>query len=94
MTTGVVRPWCLRERTCLGGSIQTQGIPDMTTASATAQTNQTPQQTFDSLVEQIRQLAYKYIEDKDFVSAQLAFKKLLELTPQDINALRLCAADR
>jgi tetratricopeptide (TPR) repeat protein len=58
----------------------------MTTASATAQTNQTPQQTFDSLVEQIRQLAYKYIEDKDFVSAQLAFKKLLELTPQDINA--------
>lgn len=58
----------------------------MTTASATAQTNQTPQQTFDSLVEQIRQLAYKYVEDKDFVSAQLAFKKLLELTPQDINA--------
>ncbi len=58
----------------------------MTTATATAETTQTAQQTFDSLVEQIRQLAYKYIEDKDFVSAQLAFKKLLELTPKDINA--------
>jgi tetratricopeptide (TPR) repeat protein len=61
-------------------------IPDMTTATAAAQTDQTAQQTFDSLIEQIRQLGDKYIEDKDFVSAQLAFKKLLELTPKDINA--------
>jgi tetratricopeptide (TPR) repeat protein len=58
----------------------------MTTGTATAENNQTAQQTFDSLIDQIKQLAYKYIEDKDFVSAQLAFKKLLELTPQDINA--------
>jgi len=61
-------------------------IPDMTTATATAQTASSAEQTFDSLIEQIKQLAYKYIEDKDFVSAQLAFKKLLELTPKDINA--------
>jgi GSCFA family len=58
----------------------------MTTATATAETTQTPQQTFDSLIEQIRQLGDKYIEDKDFVSAQLAFKKLIELAPQDLNA--------
>jgi tetratricopeptide (TPR) repeat protein len=58
----------------------------MTTATATAQSAQSAQHTFDGLVEQIRQLAYKYIEEKDFVSAQLAFKKLLELTPMDINA--------
>ncbi len=41
---------------------------------------------FQSIVGQIRTLAYKYIEDKDFVSAQLAFQKLLELDPKDINA--------
>jgi tetratricopeptide (TPR) repeat protein len=41
---------------------------------------------FQSLLGQIRQLGYKYIEDKDFVSAQLAFKKLLELDAKDINA--------
>ena len=58
----------------------------MTTGTATAESTQTPQQTFDSLVDQIRQLSYKYIEDKDFVSAQLAFKKLLELVPNDVNA--------
>jgi tetratricopeptide (TPR) repeat protein len=42
--------------------------------------------TFESLVGQIRDLAYKYIQDKDFTSAQLAFKKLLELDSTDINA--------
>ncbi|HLG83118.1 MAG TPA: GSCFA domain-containing protein [Bradyrhizobium sp.] len=42
--------------------------------------------TFESLVGQIRDLAYKYIQDKDFTSAQLAFKKLLELDGKDINA--------
>jgi tetratricopeptide (TPR) repeat protein len=56
------------------------------TIDAAATDNATAQQTFDALIDQIRQLAYKYIEDKDFVSAQLAFKKLLELTPQDVNA--------
>jgi tetratricopeptide (TPR) repeat protein len=44
------------------------------------------QATFDSLLDQIKALGYKYIEDKDYVSAQLAFKKLLELAPKDINA--------
>jgi len=42
--------------------------------------------TLDSILNQIRVLAYKYIEEKDFTSAQLAFKKLLELDSQDINA--------
>ena len=42
--------------------------------------------TFESLVGQIRDLAYKYIQDKDFTSAQLAFRKLLELDGKDINA--------
>ncbi|MGH6777948.1 MAG: GSCFA domain-containing protein [Bradyrhizobium sp.] len=42
--------------------------------------------TFESVIGQIKQLAYKYIEDKDFTSAQLAFKKLLELDDKDINA--------
>ena len=51
----------------------------MTTESAA-------QPTFESVIDEIKALAYKYIEDKDFVSAQLAFKKLLELTPKDINA--------
>jgi tetratricopeptide (TPR) repeat protein len=41
---------------------------------------------FQSVLGQIRQLGYKYIEDKDFISAQLAFKKLLELDGKDINA--------
>jgi tetratricopeptide (TPR) repeat protein len=58
----------------------------MTTATATAQDTQSAQQTFDSLIEQIRQLGDRYIQDKDLVSAQLAFKKLIELAPQDLNA--------
>jgi hypothetical protein len=58
------------ERTRLGGLNQNaRHIPDMTTAMATAEATQTSQQTFDSLIEQIRQLGDKYIEDKDFVSA-------------------------
>jgi tetratricopeptide (TPR) repeat protein len=51
----------------------------MTTEAAAAQ------QTFNSLIEQIRQLGNRYLEDKDFVSAQLAFKKLIELAPNDLN---------
>ncbi len=42
--------------------------------------------TFETLVGQIRDLGYQYIRDKDFTSAQLAFKKLLELDSKDINA--------
>jgi tetratricopeptide (TPR) repeat protein len=42
--------------------------------------------TYETLVGQVRDLAYKYIQDKDFTSAQLAFKKLLELDGKDINA--------
>lgn len=53
--------------------------PDMTTQAAA-------RAEFDSLIGQIKQLGYKYIEDRDFVSAQLAFKKLLELDNSDVNA--------
>lgn len=53
--------------------------PDMTTQAAA-------RAEFDSLIGQINKLAYKYIEDRDFVSAQLAFKKLLELDNSDLNA--------
>jgi tetratricopeptide (TPR) repeat protein len=42
--------------------------------------------TLETLIGQIKDLAYKYIEDKDYVSAQLAFKKLLDLDNKDINA--------
>src|SRR6267154_1805060 len=41
--------------------------------------------TFQSLIGQIRGLAYRYVEEKDFVSAQLAFQKLLDLDNSDIN---------
>ena len=43
-------------------------------------------QTFEAIVGQIRELAFKYIQDKDLTSAQLAFKKLLELDSKDITA--------
>ena len=43
-------------------------------------------QTFESILGQIRGLAYKYIQDKDYTSAQLAFKKLLELDNKDLTA--------
>jgi tetratricopeptide (TPR) repeat protein len=49
----------------------------------TAQANAQP--TFQAVVGQIRELAYRYIGEKDFVSAQLAFQKLLELDDSDIN---------
>jgi GSCFA family len=49
----------------------------------TAQANAQP--TFQAVVGQIRELAYRYIGEKDFVSAQLAFQKLLELDSDDIN---------
>ena len=43
-------------------------------------------QTFESVLGQIRELAFKYIKDKDYTSAQLAFKKLLELDNKDLSA--------
>ena len=43
-------------------------------------------QTFESILGQIRGLAFKYIQDKDYTSAQLAFKKLLELDNKDLTA--------
>jgi tetratricopeptide (TPR) repeat protein len=49
----------------------------------TAQASAQP--TFEVVVGQIRELAYRYIKEKDFVSAQLAFQKLLELDNNDIN---------
>ncbi|MGJ4932622.1 GSCFA domain-containing protein, partial [Bradyrhizobium sp. HKCCYLS2038] len=41
---------------------------------------------FQAIIGQIRALGHKYIEDRDYVSAQLAFRKLLELDPKDIGA--------
>ncbi|WP_315743558.1 MULTISPECIES: GSCFA domain-containing protein [unclassified Bradyrhizobium] len=41
---------------------------------------------FQSLIAQIKALGYKYLEDKDFVSARLAFQKLLELDGKDLSA--------
>src|ERR1700678_3069970 len=43
-------------------------------------------QTFDSILCQIRALAYKYIQDTHYTSAQLAFKKLFELDSKDLPA--------
>ena len=40
---------------------------------------------FQSLIAQIKALAYKYLEEKDMVSARLAFQKLLELDGKDLN---------
>jgi len=40
----------------------------------------------ESLIGQLRDLGNKYIEGKDYTSAQLTFRKLLELDNKDINA--------
>jgi len=45
-----------------------------------------PPPTQESLIAQLKQLGFKYIEDKDYTSAQFAFKKVLELDSKDINA--------
>jgi tetratricopeptide (TPR) repeat protein len=39
-----------------------------------------------TLIAQLKGLGFKYIEDKDYASAQFAFKKVLELDRSDINA--------
>jgi tetratricopeptide (TPR) repeat protein len=40
----------------------------------------------ESLVGQLKELGFKYIQDKDYTNAQFAFKKVLELDNKDINA--------
>src|SRR5438552_9756395 len=42
--------------------------------------------SIDSLVRQLRELGNQYIEKNDYISAQLTFRKLLELDNKDINA--------
>ena len=39
-----------------------------------------------TLIGQLRQLGNQYIENKDYISAQLTFRKLLQLDSKDINA--------
>lgn len=41
---------------------------------------------FDVLTSQLTDLGNKYIEDKDYISAQLTFRKLLQLNSKDVNA--------
>ena len=38
------------------------------------------------LTGQLTELGNKYIEDKDYISAQLTFRKLLQLDSKDVNA--------
>jgi tetratricopeptide (TPR) repeat protein len=40
----------------------------------------------EALTSQLRDLGHKYIEDKDYISAQLTFRKLLQLDSKDVNA--------
>jgi Tfp pilus assembly protein PilF len=46
----------------------------------------TAEPTPQNLIVQLKDLGYKYIRDKDYASAQFAFKKVLELDKADINA--------
>ena len=41
---------------------------------------------FEAVTGQLRDLGNKYIEDKDYISAQLTFRKLLQLDSKDVNA--------
>lgn len=41
---------------------------------------------FEAVTGQLRDLGNKYIEDKDYISAQLTFRKLLQLNSKDVNA--------
>jgi tetratricopeptide (TPR) repeat protein len=41
--------------------------------------------TPESLIVQLKDLGFKYIQDKDYASAQFAFKKVIELDKTDIN---------
>jgi tetratricopeptide (TPR) repeat protein len=42
--------------------------------------------TQESLIGELKDLGFKYIQDKDYTSAQFAFKKVLELDNKDIDA--------
>ena len=42
--------------------------------------------SLESLLSQLKAAGYKCVEDKDFVSARAAFKKIVELVPKDIDA--------
>jgi tetratricopeptide (TPR) repeat protein len=42
--------------------------------------------TVEALIGQLKDLGFKYIQDQDYTSAQFAFKKVLELDNNDINA--------
>jgi tetratricopeptide (TPR) repeat protein len=41
---------------------------------------------FEAVTGQLRDLGNKYIEDQDYISAQLTFRKLLQLDSKDVNA--------
>jgi tetratricopeptide (TPR) repeat protein len=51
------------------------------------QERETPRPSqIEALIGQLRDLGNKYIEDKDYISAQLTFRKLLQLDGKDVNA--------
>jgi tetratricopeptide (TPR) repeat protein len=56
-----------------------QGAPKMSTEPAAPS-------TVEALIGQLKGLGFKYIQDNDYESAQFAFKKVLELDNNDINA--------
>jgi tetratricopeptide (TPR) repeat protein len=56
-----------------------QGALNMTTTPA-------PSQPLDFLLSQLREMGSKFIQDKDYISAKLAFKKIIELDNKDINS--------
>jgi len=45
-----------------------------------------PSQTLDFLLGQLREMGSKFIQDKDYSSAKLAFKKIIELDKKDIDS--------
>ena len=45
-----------------------------------------PSPTTDSLLAQLKEMGFKLIEGKDYISAQLIFRKIIELDSKDINA--------
>ena len=45
-----------------------------------------PSQPLDSLLSQLREMGSKFIQEKDYISAKLAFQKILELDKKDINS--------
>jgi tetratricopeptide (TPR) repeat protein len=68
-----------RPTSAADGTTSKRRIDDMTAELATPP-------SLESLLSQLKAAAYKSVEDKDFVSARAAFKKIVELVPKDINA--------